>query len=532
VNAEQESKGGILPIIAGVALMGASVTALVLWHRQNQLLYGHDSHAHLAMTMRYADALGRGWPNLREVMATQTAQHLPLFYLVTGAIAAVADRVLWPLLTVIVVFWASAVAAMLAVGNLLFPKRWVALLPMLALLANPTFWETGQSYNYETLMTAATCLLLLIFLTANKMPRWLYGLMLPAAAVLCLTKSVLLLPVLSLAVVLIAAAEPVDRKRLIWLTLVCVAVFAVWLFFRRDAAIREITMVVGNQTGFERGKGYFIEMLLGPYRGLVLLLALGWLVVRRLRRRRLSGLEVALAVYFLAPLALFSFLDNKWPWYLVAGYAAAPVWYLAAAKGERESAWVRRITAGLLVVYGFFALANVGVAATLSHKRLGLGEKYAGMLQAEPPQPLERDIAHRLTARLDEDPQARIVVDCSQSPVPERRLTPIIFLDHPRLVVGDQIAIAHNLSPFVESVIDVLPQANWFYTFGDAWPQPDPARFDLEKPNQRKVYQTIIDAEALFAKQRQVGLPDGTPLSEFRRIIPSTEGDESKSIEK
>ena len=139
-------------LLALPILLAAAV--LAQWHFRNRILSGYDHHVHLTATLQYAVSLAFDSAQLPQMLSQQEARYTPLVYFAGGLLYLLTGVAVWmPVAPSL--FWLAALTAALALGwNLSGGKGSLTLLPPLALLAVPTFWETGFSFNLETSLLA------------------------------------------------------------------------------------------------------------------------------------------------------------------------------------------------------------------------------------------------------------------------------------------------------------------------------------------------------------------------------------------
>ncbi len=354
--------------LAALLLLGA-LGALAAWHAANILPSGHDAHMHFMVTITLARVIAHHFAGLGRLLLDQPARYMPLTYALGAISLLLTNQSSWSLSIVTLILMAVAMVGLLAIGRKFAPGRWLLLLPLAVMLANPVFWEVGFSYNLEASAVAGAVVILALLLFAGELrppPLFVAGLL--VAASLTLSKTILLLSVLPAGFVFVWTGDRATKARRGVLLVAIGAAAAWWLVPRAGALWTEFVFHRSNpQPVNPSGPGFYLRVLLLDYRGLPLVAALVALLAARWRAKDLVREDLALALFVLTPLVFHMIMADKNPWFILAGYVAAPVWCLFSAQRSWERRWVRILSYAVIGVY--LALVLVNIAVTLAVTR-------------------------------------------------------------------------------------------------------------------------------------------------------------------
>ncbi len=261
-----------------------------------------------------------------DILRGQPARYPPLTYLFSASLLLLTGYSYWGYILAIVIFWALALFAMAAVGKQFANWPWAGMFCVVVLLATPAMWSVGVSINLEASLLAGCALLLALILFADRTSSWfmLVGAIL-TGILFAFSKSVILVPVVPFGLLLCLTRDKklLARRALILLSVIATVGF--WLLTRSDLILPEMTTDFHNVIEPDLpGAFYYFLLIPFGFRGLPLLLGLGYLLWLRYKEKDLSIEDYALLAFFLVPFVFFSFFDTRRPWYLFAPYLTLP----------------------------------------------------------------------------------------------------------------------------------------------------------------------------------------------------------------
>jgi len=433
-------RGPFLIAAAAWLLIVAALAALIGWQTANELPAGHDAHSHLRQAIRLADYL-LGATDGAYSPGGGAVKYPLLTPLLTAALFILTNDAFWSCLVVTALFCLLALAALVVVGRRLAPQRFTSLLPPAALLAAPSFWEIGFSYNLESGLLAAAVVGPLLLLRAERRRKpWAMVLAASAIAVLAQSKLVLLLFTLPAAVPWCLAGSPAVRRRRLWLTLALVGSAALWLTPHLGSLGRELLIDYRNPTvEVFPGPLFYLRQSLFNDRGLPLALGLAALLVGRMRRGHLRREDAGFLGWLLIPLLFFSAMETKRAWYLLPAYPALSAWFLFALEKAPARRWSKTMALGLTVLYLAAATFNLALVARQALAPLG-PHAVAGIRPPEPPGAAERELADLALDAHRRNPLQHIVVDVSAAELKAPRLETLWWRAEPTLAGNGRLA--------------------------------------------------------------------------------------------
>lgn len=493
----------------------ACLAVLFQWRQAEQVLGGHDAVAHMPVTLFSAQSLAQGYkPFLKNLMGLP-ARYPPLTFAVgAGLVLQHGYRAVGYTLTTLF-FLLITMAALVALGWSIQPGRFVALLPLVSFLAAATTWEVGFSYNLEAGLLAAASVFLLMFLKADQI-QTKYGL---AAAVLlaialCLSKTVILALLLPAALVWsLTQSKSRATRRALFLAVFFTAAF--WLITRYTKIFPEFWIDYQNPEITE-GSLFYVRAWFLDYRSGLLLTALAFLLICRLREKCLRWDDLALALFAFLPLVFFTFVDTKHAWYTLAGYVAIPVWTLYCLAQCDQKKWARWLGTGLTCVYLVVAVAHISLAFSLAREPSLPGKSTAGLRYPAPPTAVERQLVQLLVGDAKQCPQCKFALDVSKSSLSAERLFNQVQLACPSCRLGEQVVITDQVHAYFVLFAKNLPQYTRLYSVGGRWPtSPGPdEEGDIDSAGR------LTDGRHWYRQLASIDIQPDLPLARFDHREP------------
>ena len=338
-------------------------------------------------------------------------------------------------------------------------------------------------------------------------------------AVMTLSKTVILLPILPAAVIFcLTATDRSIRHRRLLILLVFILVITYWLVPRSDMIAPELSADTYNiRQETTPGDFYYLLLFLFGYRGFPLLAGLAILLVNRWRKEKFTGEDLVLLVFFLTPFIFYSFIATKRPWYPFVSYLAFPFWFVLSAVRTWEHKTTRIVSTSVLAFYLVLAFVNSGLVATAkSHDNESL-QAFVGVTTPQPPSKLEQAIMDRLLTVLAADPDARIAFDCSRTEIVSYRFQTLLMMYYPCQAMVPQIVptdcFGWQFNNFVASVYS----SRHVIAIGDNWPFVHPNLLESKQQSEdfRPWMESLAAAKDHFKQQASFPLPANQQMTIF-----------------
>ncbi|NLH49971.1 MAG: hypothetical protein GX444_15430 [Myxococcales bacterium] len=505
------------PARVALLLILAAVTLLLAWHAQWPSPAGHDSIMHLSKTAYLTNAYLYIPKVLPQMYRQQEARYTPLVYLVAGALIIATNWYPCVYGLTVLIFWALALTGARALGKRYFTDEALLFLPLAVLLAAPTTWEIGYSFNLEASLLASVLAFFALLLYAERLnsPLRLGGALLLAAG-LALSKAVFVIFALPAGLLFCLAGErPINRRRLAILA-TAAAVAILWFLTHREKYAPELSFDLYNEA-WNPGPYYYPLLLLYGYRGLPLLAAAGWLVWRAWRQKALTRIDPAFAAWFAIPLVFYFIVGTKRAWYILPAYAALPVWTLDLGRRLWDAPAVRRVLRGLAWLYLGLAAANcVLVGAILAHPQW-TGREILDFHIPLMMTPQEKTLASAIIAELRAHPNDRAALDVRGLNTDLFRIGEQCLLEEPRLTAGDRLLIVDDIRNHLVIFVNDLENRSVLYTAAPGWPTIDPNGFEFPDPkfDMAAAADKLARIREQFAPAKPLTLSDGTRIAVF-----------------
>jgi predicted negative regulator of RcsB-dependent stress response len=508
------------PILIMGAIFLIAVLCLLYWHHGNQIPSGHDASGHMRTTLWITHAMEDHPVSVYDILRGQPARYTPLTYLFSASLLLLTNYSYWGYILAIVIFWALTLFAMAVVGKQFAKWPWAGLFCMVVLLATPTMWTVGVSINLEASLMAACALLLAMILFADRISSWFTIVAtILLTGVFAFSKSVILVPVAPFALLLCLTRDKGLLAKRAMILLSVVAAVGFWLLTRSNLILPEMTTDFHNVIEPDLpGPFYYFLLIPFGFRGLPLLIGLGYVLWLRYKEKDLTIEDYALLAFFLSPFVFFSCFDTRRSWYLLAPYLSLPVLFAYSANRMWESLWVRRVSAVLLIIFSALALFNAVLVASMTGPRWQERGYYFGLRPAKPPTETEIQLADYVFSLLEQDPRARVAVDLTSRELGAARFESIMLIAKPGLSSLGQIVATDKILPNLEHFIEVVPKSRWVVTLGNAW--PDYAKLKSKIPGDEipLLEAHLNEMQNFFAQRMTSSLNDGTQITVFENL--------------
>ncbi len=500
-------------------LILSSTLVLIRWHGANYMPSGHDSLRHMETVFDCYYAFNDHPITLYKTLRIQPARYMPLTYALGVFFLHIFNDSPWGFASIPVFFFLVSAIALWFLGKYYSRNGIMAAFPLLVFIGNPVTWVVFTSFNLEASLIAASTAVFCLLLFAPGAGRWLLiPVVMTVSAVLSLSKAVLLIPLAPAGLVLIFAGNAQKRTYRALVLAAVLGASCIWLMPRLGEIMPELAFDFRNP-GNEvfQGWWYYPSLLLVGYRGLpliaVLAVAIYWF---RRRKSEFTADDIAMLLYFVAPIVFFSVFETKRPWYPLSGFIVLPVWYVHVAQRTRQEKATRRLSCVLLAFYFLSSVFNIAVVG-LSHGSASEASLPGGILRPRPPRPIEIAVAEKIAEDVRAQPQISAALDLSKTDIESVRVKKLAYLKKGRLALTQQLTATDRYHTDLLDFFDTVGHATKVYTVGETWPVIDREVYnesEIKEPYE-KLAAALSLAEKLYSLLETMPLPEGKSLSIF-----------------